>query len=194
MFEYEAYAGLSDKVEITSDASHCGQGAWLLANGTSISWFAIEISETHAWMLNREIGPHEGQQAIEAAALLVALRLWRQHYWRKRTSLSVRSDNVGVLAVIYSLKGSGDALFFIAKELALDFGHSEYMPRLGAYPRYCKHDVGPAHQPWSVPSLLSNLQEATVPDRNLNWWRVYTYERHLHARQANWVNRGGLVR
>ena len=59
------------------DASPFGLGAWLSVDSKPVEYFADIFSDTDCVMLRVEqnIGS-KGQQAFEALALLVALRLW----------------------------------------------------------------------------------------------------------------------
>ena len=137
-------------------------------------------------------GSHEGQQAFEAFVILVAIRTWQPLFQRRRAALSVRSDNRGALAVLASLKGSGDALTLVAKELALDLGRCEYFPRVISHlpgvanvtADILSRKYDPSKPPWSVPDLLRNVPPADMTVRNSDWWRTYALEQRMFARHA----------
>ena len=192
VFEYENYFAATEVVQITADASPFGFGAWLQIHGVITAWFADDISATDELVLDRKRGSHEGQQAFEALVLLVALRLWQTHFRKQRTVLSVRSDNVGALTVIASLKGSGHSLNLVARELALDLGRCEFLPRIVAHipgvangaADELSRKFDPSKQPWHIPALLACVPETTAPARPESWWRVWTFEHSHHVRQA----------
>ena len=104
----------------------------------------------------------------------------------------MRSDNVGALSVMSALKGSGDALTLVAKELALDLGKCEYLPRVlqhipgvaSVVADVLSRRYDPSKQPLELPSLLKNVPEETLSVRNTGWWRVYSQEHEIYARQA----------
>ena len=193
IFDYESFFATNDMIVITCDASPFGIGAWITVGGQIVAWFADALSDSDAWLLNRDLGSHTGQQAYEAFVILVAIRLWRHLFGHQRATLSVRSDNVGALSVLSALKGSGDALTLVAKELALDLGKCEFLPRViehipgvaNVTADGLSRKFDPSKQPWSIPTLLRDIPEAEVPLRNSNWWRVYTQEKEIFARHAN---------
>ena len=124
----DSFYNRSTRLEITTDASPWGLGAWLSLNGKPLSWFAIPVTESDCAVLNRQIGSHESQQAFEALVLLVAVRVWQRLWQTKRICLAVRSDNVGALSVLSAFRGKGHALNIVARELALVLGTYEHAP------------------------------------------------------------------
>ena len=196
VFDVETFFNHGDRLQITADASIYGLGAWLTVNGVITSWFAVAVEPLDMQVLQRQFHHHESQQACEALCLLVALRLWSTEIKRLRATLSVRSDNVGALAVVASLKGSGEALGLVARELALDLGECEYFPKVVEHIPGVANDTAdslsrrfdPSKQPWSAPFLLKNVPEAQVPPRPYSWWRVYCreYDFNRHANTDHW--------
>ena len=184
IFDYDAYYNRGSMIEVTTDASIYGLGAWITIDGDIISWFAIPVTQTDMDALQRTLGSDESQQACEALVLLVALRLWKHYYRSHRAVLSVRSDNVGALTVVASLKGTGTALGLVARELALDLGDCEYFPQLVSHISGVANTLAdvlsrrfdPTKQPWSVPVQLRSIPEASVPERTTKWWRVHSRE------------------
>ena len=100
IFDYDTYYNRGSKIEITTDASVYGLGAWITIDGVIVSWFAIAVTQGDMDILQRELGSDTSQQACEALSLLVALRLWKPYYRSLRAVLSVRSDNIGALTVV----------------------------------------------------------------------------------------------
>ena len=95
--------------------------------------------------------------------------------------------------MLSALKGSGDALALVAKELALDLGQCEYVPHIIEHlpgvanitADALSHRFDPEKQVWSVPPMLQGIPPAQLQAREPSWWRVHT-AKQLLARQAAW--------
>ena len=118
VFTIDAFYNRCFLLEITTDASPWGIGGWISLDGRPLAWFAQKVSNTDAEVLARQIGSHLAQQALEAFAILVAVRLWKRLWRQQRVSLRVWSDNVGALTVTSALKGRGESLTIVAREVA----------------------------------------------------------------------------
>ena len=97
---------LSDghEVEITVDASPRGIGGTLQEDSEITEYFRDDLTEEDADMFNHPLGAAEGQQAWEALALLVALRIW-SHKWRnRRIFLRVKSDSISALTMVLKMQ------------------------------------------------------------------------------------------
>jgi hypothetical protein len=70
---YETFFKPEIDVEITSDASPFGLGAWLAVNGVILEWFAEPITDTDELVLGATRGSCDSQQAFESLLLLMAL-------------------------------------------------------------------------------------------------------------------------
>ena len=90
-FDFKHCCGQSVPVEITTDASIYGYGGWLSVGGKPVAWFSETISCTDEEILGHKAGSHEGQQAFEAMALLIAVRV-RSRFWKKTVGLSWLSE------------------------------------------------------------------------------------------------------
>ena len=128
-FTLEAYLRQGAKLTITTDASPYGLGAVLEQNGQIVSFFASAISPTDRRALALSDEPSSSdQQVLEAFAVLVALREWAS-YWRdRRVVLSVKSDNIATLTLVCKMQPHSDRMAIIAREIALDVGHSSVAP------------------------------------------------------------------
>ena len=73
-------------------------------------------------------GSSKDQQALEALAMLVALREWAPEWLDKPVVLHVRSDNTAALSMICKMQPHSEQLGIIARELALDLGQSAVPP------------------------------------------------------------------
>ena len=86
-----------------------------------MSYFADTINDVDRKMLSLSSGPSSAhQQALEALALLVALREWRSHWQHRRACLSVQTDYIAPLSMITKMQPHSDTLGVIAREIALD--------------------------------------------------------------------------
>ena len=183
-FEYDLYYGNPDNVRITTDASPYGIGGFITINGRIAAFFSDEITATDCTILGVTHGSHTGQQAFEALAVLVAVRLWMPEITSRRATLAVRTDNIGALTVVASLKGKGPSMGLVARELALDFGSCSYAPRVvehlpgvaNVLADVLSRRLDPHKQPWRSPAQVAHLSPTQVTARIPTWWRVHTRE------------------
>merc|ERR1712051_436809 len=119
-FIYSTYADQDDEVALILDASPWGLGGVLALKGQMVSFFADTITEEDCATLHIEKGSHRGQQACEALAVLVALRLWAPVWANRRVFLAVRSDSVAAITLLIHCKAMGPRCSLISREAALD--------------------------------------------------------------------------
>ena len=127
--------------------------------------------------LSITIGDAKAQQAAEALNLLVALRLWKEHWATERAALEVRGDNVAALTLVLQLKGGGFALKLIAMELALDLGDAAFRPDCVCHTPGVASSIADElsrrsmpGRSFVLPSVLSHVPEAMPPVRDAAWW------------------------
>ena len=60
----------------------------------------------------------------------MALRTWKTFWFRRRTKLRVRPDNVPALMLLLLLRIRGVGLNLIARQIALDLGDCAFIPSL----------------------------------------------------------------
>ena len=87
-FHVEAYRRDGSAARIVSDASPWGIGAYLQIDGDIISWYACSIHSDALEYLKITTGSSEGQQTLEALAILVSLRLWKSSWSQVRSTLT----------------------------------------------------------------------------------------------------------
>ena len=117
-------------IEFVLDASPWGIGGILTINGHMSEYLYEYIPDEVAKLLCVDIGSSSSQQAFEALAVLVSLRVW-SHLWRgRRTTIFVRSDSVSALILTLRLKTSGTGTGIIAQELAIDMARGVYRPQV----------------------------------------------------------------
>ena len=135
-YHLAAYLKEGDCIEIVTDASPTGIGAFLRINGTIREFAFDELTSEDEATLSVARGGSEGQQVWEALIVLAALRLWSPHWRSIRATLMVRSDSVSALILVMRLKTSGVGTSLIAREVALDVAEALYEPHV------CEHIPG----------------------------------------------------
>ena len=178
VYTLAAYLGEGDQVQIVTDASPVGLGAYLKINGVIQEFAFGDITQRDQDVLQVAAGGSEGQQVWEALIILSALRLWRAFWRERRVSLLVRSDSVSALILVIKCKTSGYGTSVIARETALDIADALYAPNIA------KHMIGitnlmadylsqmQQHQDDQVPGELRNAVRRELPERDATWWRT----------------------
>ena len=94
-FLWSRFYDTDHSVVITTDASPYGIGGFVSVNGVVTEYFADHICPSDCRILQQEHGSHEGQQAFEALALLLAFRLWKQLLLHSRACITVQCRQRG---------------------------------------------------------------------------------------------------
>ena len=115
------------------DASAWGLGGVLVEDGIVQTWFASSISTEELQLLGLDLGECAAQQAMEALALLVALRAWHARWRSLRPLIRVRSDSISALTIALKMKTKGAAPGIIAREMAFDIADSCYRPSIAEH-------------------------------------------------------------
>ena len=118
-------------------------------------------------------GDAAGQQTWEALIGLVALRAWKQFWFRSGVKLRVRSDNMSALTLLLSLRVRGSGLNLIAREVALELGDCVFIPALTEHLPGIANDLSdtlsrrtdPKKHPWVFPDALKAVPRTEVPRR-----------------------------
>ena len=97
-----------------------------------------------------KVGSCDGQQILEALAILVAMRLWLPSC-EKRINLTpvVRGDNMTALTLVLKMRPSTPELAIVARELALCLSSYSFLPAV-------YHTPGIANV---IPDLLSRIND-----------------------------------
>ena len=139
---------------------------------------ASPITQDVENFLGVERGNENCQQVLECLNMLVALRTWK-NFWRKeRVRLEVRSDNIGALTLVMSLKGGSKAMNQVARELALDLGDAAYRPDIVTHTPGVASSIADTlsrkfspTKPFCIPTVLENVPEIFPATRDKFWWR-----------------------
>ena len=150
VFTLSDYLRLGRPVAITTDASPWGLGGVLTISNMPVAYFSSPISSHDETIHQLQIGDCRGQQAWEALAILVAIRIWSQHLTTGRIVLSVKSDSITALTVVLEAKGRGPSVALIAREIALDLASATFVPSV------VEHIPGASNV---ISDALSRLQE-----------------------------------
>ena len=179
LYRHKVFLRHTKKLTIVTDASPWGLGGWIAEDDIVVSYFSSAISSLDCEILGHVVGSHEGQQAFEGLAALVALRLWKHKWTSDRLLLEVKSDNLAVLSLVSSLKVSGHALGIVAREFALEMADGAFFPdvvsqlpgvaNISADGLSRKWDPS-KHDRWVLPTALSDATECLAPARDRSWW------------------------
>ena len=83
-------------------------------NDTVIEYFADTISQEDVLLLGVTVGSCRSQSTLEALAVLVAMRLWKDVLGGgNNVSITLRADNVAALALSKKLSSASPVLNFL---------------------------------------------------------------------------------
>ena len=123
MLRTEAFYPMHPDLAIITDASPQGVGAILcyvnLGRGELIPWAAMEApvrKEDTDW-LGLEFGEASSQGALEAWAVLLAVRMWKTRL--RQVPLLIKSDSTVALAIAQKLSSPSPTVNWVGAELAL---------------------------------------------------------------------------
>ena len=126
---WSVFVDLSDAacVTLTLDASPWGLGGVLSLDGIMKKYFYSRLTVTDARLHKRQLGSSKGQQTWESLSVLVALRIWQEHWQGKRVRVEVRSDNYTALTGAAKLKGK-QSIGLILRDLAYLYATNSFEP------------------------------------------------------------------
>ena len=180
IFDIDSHFRRGMKIEIVTDASPWGVGAFIIVNGEPRSWFAVRVEDFDFDIMQLDnTEDSRVQQALEAFCMLLALRSWHDQWSLFRSALTVKGDSIAALTTVIKLQPKSSTLAIIARELALDIADSLYSPSIVSHipgvvnrtadslsRRYAPSE----HNAWKVPEYLRNTKEL-LHNRNRTWWR-----------------------
>ena len=124
-FSLDTHLRRGKRIRITTDACPYGLGGVLEVDDIIVSFFSSPLSSTDREVLSLPSEPSSrDQQAAEALAMLVALRLWSNWWLDQRVCLAVQTDNVACLSLVCKMQPHSEQLGLIAREIALDVAQS----------------------------------------------------------------------
>ena len=186
-FDLHTYLNHGLKVELVLDASPWGLGGYIIVDGAPQAYFTSELTAHDERILGWPIGDCSGQQAWEALAALVALRLWHRMWADRRVLLRVAGDSVSMLTLVIHMRAptQSKALGVIAREIALDVAHAVYQPDVATHIPGMANKVpdilSRRHQPgtsWQVPPFLAQVAATPAPIRDESYYNTLTPPDH----------------
>ena len=180
-FNLDSYMNLGKQVELVTDASPWGLGGYVTVDRQVKEFYQSELDENDFANFGHAKGDCRGQQAWEALAMLVALRLWADTWLTGRVRLRVRGDSVAMLTVVMHMKAVSDSsAMLVAREVALDVAEAAYAPDVGSHlpgDANATADVlsrrwDPNAGEWRLPPVLAGAIEAVAPQRSQAYYRI----------------------
>ena len=177
------------RIDITTDACPSGLGAVLSIDGQPVEYFSSQVSTTDVESLGLSLtSDSTNQQALEALAILVSLRLWRYHWASVRCVLHVPTDNMAALQMICKMQSRSPSLGIISREVALDVADAIYEPQLVSHipgvANVCADALSRRYMPnrvFVVPTILQHATEVQPEPRHDRWWRTLCGPRRSHC-------------
>ena len=164
-------------IEIYFDASTTGFGGFLLLDQIPVCYAYGLFTSSDASVLQLVNEHSRAQQAFEALALLIVLRMWLPEFSSQRVSIRVRGDNMAALSMLAKMQPKSFSLQVVARELALDLSQCSFSPDFiehipgvsnvtaDALSRMAEHGSD-----FQLPTFLSNARCDSPPQRDSNWW------------------------
>ena len=106
-------------VTITTDASPTALGAILAVQGAAIAAISSPVTTADARMLRFAKGQSSSQGVVEALAIYVAIRTWKDKLKGRSVQLTIQSDSITALALTQRLSNSSPGLNFLGAELGI---------------------------------------------------------------------------
>ena len=168
------------QLEITSDASPWGFGAWLGDHGVPVEYLHGTWTEDDFKRMETSVGDCRGQAKEEALAVLIAARTWLPLFQHEVIEFVMKSDSKAALGALNKAKSKERFINIVARELALDLAECEIEPTLRLV-----HITGKSNT-WAdilsklgipgagqqVPWELSRLRRRPVAARSSEWWET----------------------
>ena len=154
-FRLTDFLGHGDRIEIGSDASPWGLGAWLAVNDIIIKFFYCALDDFDIELFSLILGDCKGQQTLECLAILVAIRAWIPST-EKRVQLCpvVRGDNMSALTMALKMRPRTAHMAIISREIALCLVHYSFPPAVF-------HTPGISHV---IADALSRIYDPAKPE------------------------------
>ena len=177
VWNLQEYVGDGTRVIITWDASAWGFGAVLHIDG-KIEYFHDRPTTHDLDILDVKIGEASSQQAFECLCGLIAMRHWATRWKNRRFTLTIRSDNIGALVLLWRLDSKSPRNNLIAREAALDMGESAFRPQIAEHipgiSNITTDVLSRLHQfgsPAKLPTVLVGVPRSLPAVRDRSRWR-----------------------
>ena len=178
-FFVDAFITPAEEITFIVDASPWGFGAVLLEKGAITEYFWDIITKEDQNIIGFEAGSPDGQQAWECLCMLLSLHVWWHRWCNRRCLLRVKGDNVTMLTLLQSFKGSSRAVNLIAREAALLIAAASFKPvvaeHLPGITNVLADGLSRRWQPgknWVLPAALQSAKAVSPPQRPRSWYRT----------------------
>ena len=149
-----------------------------MVDNIPVEYFADTYSELDLSMLGIKSNSGSiGQQAFEAFALLVAMRLWLPQFSQERVTVTLGGDNIAALTMVAKMQPKSKSLAAVARELALDIASASYVPDFVEHVHGITNGVADtlsrkfqAGKSFTLPNILLNACEVCPQLREASWW------------------------
>ena len=170
------------RYKVAVDASPWGLGGILMDGVRVKAHFHDAVSEEDCHFPGVEIGSPKGQAALEALAILVALRVFAAFAaWKggARIQTAARGDSKAALGMALKVASPNPALNAGGRELAYDLASRDYALELLEHtpgvmnrtPDWLSRLAGPADK-GPMPEALLGSKALVCPRRDADWWRT----------------------
>ena len=166
-------------VDVYFDASPHGFGGFLQIDDIPAFYTYGTFSSHDTSVLGIVNTESRAQQAFEALAMLICLRMWIPEVVHQRLRIRVRGDNIGDLSLLAKMQPKSASLRVIACELALDFSKLSFSPDFVEHvPGICNTAAdalsrcAASGSDFQLPVMLSSAEFQAPPIRDSKWWRM----------------------
>ena len=178
-WSFDAYLGTGPRVVFVVDASPYGLGGILVIGMTVVAYFAVPLSDDDCRIHGFARGDCKGQQAWECLAVLVALKLWRNHWHDRRSTITIKGDNMSALSMASRLK-VGPSSRLIGQELALIYWRSHFEPKVEHIPGISNvfadalSRLSDPSKNYAIPEALRHAERHHPPPRPNSYYLAMT--------------------
>ena len=175
-WELDHFRTPASSLTMVLDASPFGFGGALYEEGRPVAFFHDIIDDHDQRIHHHKRGDHKGQQVWECLVVLIALRVWKDRWVKRRSSITIRSDNMSALALACRLKTSA-ASRLIGKEIAMVYTSAAFEPKVVEHISGITNTVadalsriGDGSGAFEVPDELAHLVKTPVPVRDESFY------------------------
>ena len=148
---------------------------WL--GGARLKHFADGISKEDVERFGLVIGDAKHQALLEALAILIGVRAWRDFIGSRRWAVWIRSDSQAALGAALKLRSANPQMNEVIRELALDLAEGKYeldffehVPGVeNKVPDFLSRLTQPGADR-EYPPELGGITETIVDVRGADWW------------------------
>ena len=165
------------RLTLEFDASPWGYGGVLWLGGARHRYFTDGISEEDVVRFGIVIGDAKHQAFLEALAILIGVRAWKDFIGKRRWAVWIRSDSQAAPGAALKLRSTNPQMNEVIRELALDLAEGKYeldffehVPGVeNKVPDFLSRITQPGAGQ-TYPPELDGVSETNVDVRGADWW------------------------